>query len=460
MSLNKKEVSVNVAYAMIAQAISLLLSILMSLFVPKILGVEGFGYWQLFIFYTSYSGMLHFGLYDGLYLRFGGKDYDRLNHDIIGTQFHLSVLSQTIILIAIASCGIAFADKSRSFVIVASCIMALISSVAGFVGLIQQAVNKTKINSISVIINRIAFIFILLILLFHQEKDFSFYILGYMAAQSLAMVYCIFKTREIIFSKNLFDRRILSLYFGNMKIGIVLMFANVASIFIIGIGRFLIDGQWGIEIFSKVSFALTLTHFVLIFVNQIGLVFFPALRRCNANEILHFYRKSRKAIMTFLPACFIMVYPLMWFINAWLPKYRESIPYFFIMIPLCVYDGRMQMIGYTMLKVLHKERVLLYINLIAVCISGLCCALSVYMLHNVTATIASMLIAIIMRAIITDVYFAKIYSLRVYQSLLLEVAFVTLFVLINILCQWHIALVVFLVTYTIYFFLNRYKIEY
>jgi len=460
MALNKKEISMNVAYAMLAQVISLFLSILMSLFVPKILGVKEFGYWQLFIFYTSYSGMLPLGLYDGLYLRLGGKVYNRLNHEIIGTQFHMSVLLQAVILAVIASCGISLGDKNRGFVIVASCAMALISNIAGFVGLILQAVNKTKIYSMSVIINRITFIAILLMLLLNVEKNFSYYILGYIMAQCIATAYCIFKANKIIFSKNVFCRRIVKLYIGNMKIGWILTFANIASIFIIGIGRFFIDDEWGVETFGKVSFALTMTHFVLIFVNQVGLVLFPALRRCDTNEIQRFYRNSRKAMITFLPASFIMVYPLMWFINIWLPNYVESIPYFFLMIPLCIYDGQMQMIGYTMLKVLRKERILLYINLIAVCISGLLCIVSVYVFHNVTATIASVSIAVIVRAIITDIYFAKLYSLRIYSSLLTEFVFVILFIATNLICHWNVSLIAFIATYTFYLFLNKYKIKY
>lgn len=460
MAINKKEVSINVAYAMIAQTISLALSVLMSLFVPKILNIEGFGYWQLFIFYTSYSGMLHFGLYDGLYLRLGGKEYSKLSYEIVGTQFRLSVALQVVILSVIALCGITLVEENRRFVIVSSCIMALISNVAGFVGLLQQAVNRTKINSISVIINRCSFIIILLSLLFYREKWFGLYIIGYMAAQCMALAYCIYVTRELLFSKNVFTRKILGLFFGNMKIGLILTFANIASIFIIGIGRFFIDGKWGIETFSKVSFALTMTHFVLIFVNQVGLVFFPALRRCNANEIKSFYRKARKTMIIYLPVSFVFVYPLIWFINSWLPKYNESIPFFFIMIPLCIYDGRMQMIGYTMLKVLRKERLLLYINIVAVAISCLFCALSVYVFDNVTLTIIGMLVAIVTRAVITDVYFAKKYSLHVFMPLALEILLVAMFIIVNLTCSWTVSLGLFVAAYMVYFLLNKYKVQY
>lgn len=42
--------------AFFAQGVSMCLSILQKLLVPKMLGVEQYGYWQLYIFYISYVG--------------------------------------------------------------------------------------------------------------------------------------------------------------------------------------------------------------------------------------------------------------------------------------------------------------------------------------------------------------------------------------------------------------------
>lgn len=68
-NFNKKKIVSNVMYALMAQGISLILSVLMALIVPKIMGIEEFSYWQLFLFYSGYSGFFHFGLNDGIYLR-------------------------------------------------------------------------------------------------------------------------------------------------------------------------------------------------------------------------------------------------------------------------------------------------------------------------------------------------------------------------------------------------------
>ena len=74
--MNKiKAFKTNLIYALIAQTISLLLSLIISFIVPKFLGVEEFGYWQLFVFYSSYVNIAQLGISDGLYLRLGGENY-------------------------------------------------------------------------------------------------------------------------------------------------------------------------------------------------------------------------------------------------------------------------------------------------------------------------------------------------------------------------------------------------
>lgn len=48
--MNYRSLAGNMVVAFAAQGISFLASVAMSLLVPKVLGVETYGYWQLFIF--------------------------------------------------------------------------------------------------------------------------------------------------------------------------------------------------------------------------------------------------------------------------------------------------------------------------------------------------------------------------------------------------------------------------
>ena len=66
-------------FAVFAQGLSTAVSVILTLLLPKVLGVAEFGYWQLFIFYLGYVGFFHFGINDGVYLIHGGETRDALD---------------------------------------------------------------------------------------------------------------------------------------------------------------------------------------------------------------------------------------------------------------------------------------------------------------------------------------------------------------------------------------------
>ena len=82
----------NIIYAFAAQGISLLLSILTSLILPKFFDKANYGYWSLFLFYTGYTGFFHFGLNDGVYLKIGGTEYEDMDKKLLGGQFWFCLL--------------------------------------------------------------------------------------------------------------------------------------------------------------------------------------------------------------------------------------------------------------------------------------------------------------------------------------------------------------------------------
>ena len=84
----------NLQFAFLAQFISIIINLIMYLIVPKIVGTTNYAYWQLFIFYTNYAGFFHLGLVDGIYLRLGGKKYNELNFNLLGSQLKVMNMIQ------------------------------------------------------------------------------------------------------------------------------------------------------------------------------------------------------------------------------------------------------------------------------------------------------------------------------------------------------------------------------
>lgn len=446
----------NLIFAIIAQGTSTLLSILISIILPKMMGVEQFAYWQLFIFYSSYVGFFHFGLSDGLYLRYGGTTIEKMDKSLIGSQFRLMVIWQTIISIFVLLIIPFFiGDSDRVFVWVLTAIYLVLANATWCLGYIFQAANETKIYSVGIIISKVLFIFVLSVFILMKKYDFRLYISLYVGAQFVAMIYSIVKGWNFVIAQSMPIRFTLKETFYNMRIGINLTFSNIASSLILGFGRGFVDSHWDINAFGVFSLAISLVNFLLQFITQISMVMFPALRQVSNKKKSDIYILLRDSLGIILCGILILYVPIRLFFSWWLPDYAESLKYLSVILPICVYDGKMQMLYNTYLKVLRKERSLLYINILS-CILSLILSIILSTVYNeVIMVVFAMVIAIAIRSIISSIYLSKTMKIELEDNLIFELLLTITFIFYNLVFECWIAFIMYATTFVFIFYIKR-----
>lgn len=445
----------NIIYAFFAQGVSLLLSVVMSLIVPKVLGVEQFGYWQLFIFYAGYVGFFHFGLNDGIYLKLGGSDYDNLDYNLLGTQFRISIIVESIfsfIIVLLITYNIT--DMNRGIVFVFTGLYLVVSNAALFLGYIFQATNQTKLFSISVVIDRFFVLIFVTLLMVLKIKRFEIFVISYIISKCISFIYCIKKGKKIVFSKNSPIHLVIKEMWGNIAVGINLTFANIASMLILGSGRMVIDKIWGIETFGKLSLSISIANFFLLFISQVSMVLFPFLRQVSNSRLSELYIDVSRILDVVMPIIFLLYFPIKVLLAMWLPQYSESIQYLGLLLPICIFDGKMQLLCNTYFKVLRKERKILQYNVIAFLFSLVFSLLCGYILHNMYFIVITMIAAIGLRSIISQNYIAGYFNQRVTWEIIQEVCLIILFMIISWYCSNIIGFFLYLLIYGIYILLN------
>jgi len=450
MPLNKKDLKRNIAYAFCAQGISLVLSVMMTLIVPKILGVEAFSYWQLFVFYTSYGGFLHFGLYDGIYLRLGGSRYASLDKECLGWQLKASLIWQSAICLLVSIASSLIFEGDRFYVVICSCLCTLVSNAIFFFGYILQAVNNIKHYSISLMIERTLFICSIVVTLLVGEQGFRTLIVLYICCRTVALVYNSIQCTEIV---KAISKRVKANWGElkeNIKCGLTLTFSNISSMLILGTGRFLIDANFGIIEFGKISFAIVMTNFFLVFMNQVSMVMFPALRRLNGDELGKSFTKLNYLLSAFTPIILLLYLPISVFIDFWLPDYSDSLFYLIFLLPLCCYDGKMQMLNNTFLKVLREEKKLLLFNVVACAVSATLTVVAIYAFHSITLVVLSMLFSLCLRSSLAEAFLSRKYNLNVTKDMVLFIFMTIAFILLNVFCRPVVASVAFICLYGLY----------
>lgn len=450
--MDLKKIVSNFTIAFLAQAISLLLSFVTSLIVPKLLGVEQFGYWQLFIFYSSYAGLFHFGLNDGVYLIYGGQSRSSINKEDVSCLFRIEIFFQFLLSIILVALSLLYVpDKERLIVISATGIYITIFNLSNYIWCLFQAINETKLYSISIIISKLSFLVLLVILLFYREHNFQPYIFAFILSQICALIYCIAHGRALLFAnvKNL--NRSIRLLINTIKVGIKLTLSNLAAMLTVGFARFVVDNAWGIEKFGQFSLAISLVNFALMFVTQLAMVLYPALRQSNASQILHAFSFMRSLLSLFLPVIYVFFFPVSWLLEWWLPSYSDAFYYFGLLLPICLFDSKMNLVGVTFLKVKRREKVLLLINVCTVLLTIILVLISVYSFHSITFVSFSLAITMCLRGIYTEKYVEKLLDAKVNYIVVWEcvisISFILSYIFIPSYACWVVVFIYLLIIY-------------
>lgn len=446
----------NAVVAFVAQGVSFAASLVMSLLVPKVLGVEMYGYWQLFVFYASYSGFFHFGLNDGVYLLEGGKTRDEIDKRFVNSQFRVLVAMQAIVGVAILIIGATvIGQDNRAFVMAAFSIYTVILNTSAFLGYVFQAINETSLFSIMTVLERVVFLVPMFIMVILRVQQFEPYVIWYIISRACSLFFSCWRARDFIASGHLSIRDSLGAAVSSIRIGFSLMIANIAGMLIIGVTRAMVDAAWGIEVFGKVSLALSVINFFISFVSQGSMVLFPALRQGSETERRSFYCGIRDVMEVAFPFVYLLYFPVAWTLTMWLPQYASSMRYLAILLPICIFNSKMDICGTTFFKVLREERILLKVNLATVIISAMLSAIGVFILGSLDAALIGAVIAIIGRSIWSEIYLDRKLSVSRSRLLMEEVMLSICFIAFSLSLQAEVATLIFASVYVVYLVVNR-----
>ena len=454
--MNFRALAGNMATAFAAQGVSFLASIAMSLLVPKVLGVETYGYWQLFVFYASYSGFFMLGLNDGVYLIEGGNTRGEIDKRAVSSQFRFGMAFQLVVAVVIAFAAVVGTPEAqRSFVLLAFALYTVLYNLSGFLGYIFQAMNETKLFSYSTMIERLVFLVAILAMFFMRVPGFEPYVYVFLLSKACSLAYCMFHSRDFLSAGSLGALENARLSLASIKVGFALMVSNVASMLVLGVARALVDGAWGIEAFGRVSFWLSMVNFFIAFVSQASMVLFPALRQGTESERKVFYRGIRDAMEVAFPAVYLLYFPIAWALSLWLPQYADSVRFLAILLPVCVFDTKMDLCCTTYFKVLREERTLLKVNLCTLAGSAALSAAGVCVVGSLDAVLLGTVACIVARSLWSELYLNRKIGVPSSAMPLQEVALTAAFVALVLLAPTWAAVIGYAFLFAVYLFANR-----
>ena len=460
MNTKLRNILENITYTFTANILTMLISIIMTLILPKFLGVTDYSYYQLYIFFISYVGFFHFGWIDGIYLKIGGMEYNDLEKSNYVTQFWMLNLLE-IIIAAIISIFALFTIKNidKSFVLISTSVCGVITILRTYLLFILQSTNRIKEYAKYTRVDRFIYFALVIVFLFLGFKNYKIILYIDIFSKLVALVLCANKMKDIVFGKLNISKNTLLEIFENISIGIKLMLANIASTLIIGVVRFGIQKNWDIETFGKISLTLNISNLLMTFINAVAVIMFPLLRRDEESNLPKIYVILRNTLMIFLYMMLIFYYPIKLILSTWLPQYADSLRYMALLFPICIYESKMSMLINTYLKSFRKEKSMLIINTISLILSLILTISSVFILNNLTLAILSIVFLLGFRCVIGELVLTKIMNILIYKDIILETVLTAIFIISSWFINNMFCSIIYTCFYLIYVFIKRKDIK-
>ncbi len=301
-----------------ANVINLVLNIITSFILPKYLSVETYSAIKTFQLYIGYAGLLHLGYVDGMYLKYGGMDIEKINKNDFNKDLSTMRIFQFLMTIVWVTVGLIIHD----YIIVAFGLAILPENMNSYFRYLFQSIGEFKRYRKILNITTIGTFLANTTLLFALKSNNSFmYCLLYVIIYIVSWLTLEIEIRKkidnnlsiISFSKKCFNN--------NIKLGILLMLGTFSSIILTSIDRWFVKMTLETIDFAEYSFAVTMDNFVNVAITPITLTLYNYFCRkkenCNFEKIRSYIIiTSIYTIAAFFPAKFILETYLTKYINS------------------------------------------------------------------------------------------------------------------------------------------------
>ncbi len=339
----------NILYVMIANIISLAISLVTNLMLPKYLSVHTYSQIKTYTLYLSYVGFFHFGYNDGMYLKYGGKELTGISNKEFGSNFYNYLFLELFVTAIFLIVGV----FTRDLLIIAFSFGLLTSNIIGYFKSFYQAVGEFKAYSVALNLEKVILLIVNLFLLFIiNTDDYILYIGLQVIIQITIMIYLtVLLHKKFSFINHIaFSFREME---DNIQTGFVLMLGNFSSGILTGLDRWFIKLLMNTASFAAYSFAVSLENMINIFVTPITFTLYNYL--CNNHQPKAVLRiKKMSLIWGFLVIS--AAFPCKFVIENFIEKYKDASSIIFILFSTQIFYIVIKGIYINLYKVYGKQR--------------------------------------------------------------------------------------------------------
>lgn len=350
----------NIIRVAMSNITTILSGIVVGFLVPKVLSLSGYGYYKTFTLYVSYLGLFSLGIVDGIVLKYGDKDYDALERNRFRAYFLWYMLMHICMALMMLVAAFLMPNKDMKIITVMLGMNLIAVNVTGYFQHISQITQRFKEYSYRKVIQSIlnVTIVVLMYIVFKQgyQIDYNWYVLSIVIMNYLLMAWYIYTYRDIVFGKRLRLEESYRNVVDLIKLGFPLLFANLCSTLLLTIDRQFVNFTFNTEDYAIYAFAYNMLSLVTVATSAISTVLYPMLKRAESDNVAEKYPYLVGIVMIVVYALMLAYFPLVLFVNWFLPKYSMSLDIFRIILPGIAISSTVTVVMHNYYKAIGRNK--------------------------------------------------------------------------------------------------------
>ena len=431
----------------LSNILKLLTGVLVGFLLPKIIGITDYGYYKTFTLYASYVGLLHFGFADGIYLKYGGKNYEEL--DKSSFRFYTAFL---IVLEIIVSCvgfvvALVCLDGEARFILVCLSAYLLSANIINYYQIISQITRRFNELSIRTVVQSV--LTVIAVIIFWGLYKFAGAIISYKSYTAVYVginiiltIWYIYTYRDITFGK--MGKKDWAVLWQFVKIGFPLLIANLCSTLMLNLDRQFVNVLFDTNTYAVYAFAYNMLGLITTALSAISTVVYPTLRRTEEKTLKSSYTFLIEIILILVFVCLLVYFPLCWFISWFLPQYIDSLVIFRIILPGLAISSAITIVMHNYYKSFGKETNFFIKSIIILVLSAIANFIAYKIFGTPEAISIASIVVMLLWYILIESYFIKNYRVNWIKNFIYMLLVAAGFYLITCWNIWWAAMIVYL----------------
>lgn len=364
-------------------ALAAVFNALLVFLIPRLLSIEEYGYWRLFLLYAGYVGFLHLGFADGALLRWAGRTLEAIHHEVAPCWKYLVLQHLAVIVPLLAILGFATRLPAHIRVVCgAVLIFGLIMNSATLLQYSLQAGREFRPVAIAAAVPPGLFVALAFLRSLKGTPTANELMVMYGCAWAAVVVYLWARVRPGGGSSS---ESHWNLGKTLTAVGWPVVLANTGLGLVQSADRLVVSSSLPITQFAQYSLAASAMFVPMTAIAAISRVFFSHAAAAEHGDRARVYRHMSRFLLISWSLLLPYFFVLEAFVKRFLPKYVAALPVAGILVLSVIFLAAIQILHMNYFYLYGKQRQFLYWTLGALALSLSAALLIARWLHSLPA---------------------------------------------------------------------------